>query len=93
MTTRTRRSMAYFEAPFTLRVLDGIQPVGDDDINEDENIIEGLSLASLSARSTFIHIRPGMPTPQTQLFGIAHPERETAIKKIRRQSHAHPPAL
>ncbi len=87
MTTRTKRSMAYFEAPFTLRGLDGIH------INEDENIIEGLSLASLSARSTFIHIRPGMPTPQTQLFAIAYPERETAIKKIRRQSHAHPPAL
>lgn len=49
MTTRTKRSMAYFEAPFALRGLDGIRPVGDDDINEDENIIEGLSLASLPA--------------------------------------------
>ena len=63
MTTRTKRSMAYFEAPFTLRGLDGIQPVGDDDIDEDENIIEGLSRLTYQHVATFIHIRPGMPTP------------------------------
>ncbi|UXN66233.1 hypothetical protein N8E89_23930 (plasmid) [Phyllobacterium sp. A18/5-2] len=63
MTTRTKRSMAHFEAPFALRGLDGIQPVGDYDIDEDENIIE---------------VCPGSPTSPLRLSSTSGQECQPA---------------
>ncbi|CAN7718356.1 hypothetical protein LJR231_006072 [Phyllobacterium sp. LjRoot231] len=82
MATRTRRSIAHFAAPFTLRGLDGIQPAGDYDIDEDEEMIEGLTWLAYQRVATFIHI-PARNSNQrkTQLVAIDYPELETALKQ------------
>jgi hypothetical protein len=82
MTTHTKRSIAHFEAPFTLRALDKIQPAGDYEIDEDEEVIEGLSWLAYRRVATFIHI-PARNSSQrnTQLVTIDYPELETALKK------------
>ena len=55
MTTRTKRSIAHFAAPFRLHGLD-VQPAGDYDIDEDKEMIEGLSWLAYQRVATFIHI-------------------------------------
>ncbi len=82
MTTRTKRSIAHFAAPFVLRGLEGIQPAGDYDIDEDEEMIEGLSWLAYQRVATFIHI-PARNSNQRkmQLVAIDYPELETALKK------------
>ncbi|MEK1888590.1 MAG: hypothetical protein AAAB35_13690 [Phyllobacterium sp.] len=82
MTARTRRSIAHFAAPFTLRGLDGIQPAGDYDIDEDEEVIEGLSWLAYQRVATFIHVparRSG--GRRMQLVAIDYTELEMALKK------------
>jgi hypothetical protein len=82
MTTRTKRSIAHFAAPFTLRGLDGVQPAGDYDIDEDEEMIEGLSWLAYQRVATFIHI-PARNSDQrrAQLVAIDYSELETALQK------------
>lgn len=82
MATRTRRSIAHFAAPFVLRGLDGIQPAGDYDIDEDEEMIEGLSWLAYQRVATFIHIPARNSTQRKmQLVAIDYPELETALKQ------------
>ena len=43
MNTRTKHTTVKFTAPFSLRGVDEIQPPGDYAIDEDEELIDGLS--------------------------------------------------
>jgi hypothetical protein len=82
MFTRTKRSIAHFAAPFVLRGLDGIQPAGDYDIDEDEDeeMIEGLSWLAYRRVATFIHIPDRDPNQRrTQLVAIDYLELETTL--------------
>ena len=82
MTTRTKRSIAHFAAPFALRGLDGIQPAGDYDIDEDEEVIEGLSWLAYQRVATFIHVpAKSSNAPRMQLVAIDHAELEMALEK------------
>lgn len=82
MTTRTKRSIAHFAAPFVLRGLEGIQPAGDYDIDEDEEMIEGLSWLAYQRVATFIHIPArNSNRRKMQLVAIDYPELDTALKK------------
>lgn len=82
MTTRTKRSIAHFAAPFVLRGLEGIQPAGDYDIDEDEEMIEGLSWLAYQRVATFIHIPArNFNQHKMQLAAIDYTELETALKK------------
>ena len=94
MTTRTKRSIAHFATPFSLRGLDGIHPAGDYDIDEDEEMIEGLSWLAYQRVATFIHI-PARNSNQRkmQLVAIDYAELATALKKDEETINEHPPAL
>lgn len=82
MTTRTKRSIAHFAAPFRLHGLDKVQPAGDYDIDEDEEMIEGLSWLAYQRVATFIHIPArNFDQRKTQLVAIDYTELETALKK------------
>ncbi len=82
MTARTKRSTAHFGAPFALRGLDGIQPAGDYDIDEDEDVIAGLSWLAYHRVATFIHVpAKGFNAARRQLVAIDHTELEMALKK------------
>ncbi|MBZ9657359.1 hypothetical protein [Phyllobacterium lublinensis] len=82
MTARTKRSIAHFAAPFALRGLDGIQPAGDYDIHEDEELIEGLSWLAYQRVATFIEVPARHSNARrTQLVTIDYTELDMALKK------------
>ena len=82
MTVRTKRLIAHFEAPFVLPGLDGIQPAGDYDIDDDEELIEDLSWPAYKRVATFIYVpAKGSNECRTQLVAIDYTELEMALKK------------
>ena len=54
MATRTRRSIFRFPAPFVVSGVDGTQPPGDYAVEEDDELIEGLSWLAYRRVATFI---------------------------------------
>jgi hypothetical protein len=56
MSTRTTETVVHFSLPFRLPDLDEIQPAGDYKIEQDEELIEGLSRLAYQRVATFIHL-------------------------------------
>ncbi|MEO3998763.1 hypothetical protein [Mesorhizobium sp. CAU 1732] len=51
-----RRSIAHFDAAFSLAGVEGVQPPGDYTIEHDEELIEALSRVAYRRLATYIHL-------------------------------------
>jgi hypothetical protein len=83
MNTRTRYTTVKFRAPFALSGLDEIQPPGDYAIDEDEELIDGLSWLAYRRVATFMHLPAISSTDRlkSQLVAIDHFELEAAMRQ------------
>jgi hypothetical protein len=82
MSTRTTHSVVHFSAPFALRGVDEMLPPGDYAIDEDEELIDGISWLAYRRVATFIHL-PSMASNSrtSQLISIDHAELEAALQQ------------
>jgi hypothetical protein len=88
MNTRTKHTTVTFTAPFALSGLDGIQPPGDYAIDEDEELIDGLSWLAYRRVATFIHL-PAISSADNlnrQLVGIDYTGLEGALREDAEQA-------
>ena len=84
MSTRTKHTTVHFSAPFALRGVDDIQPPGDYAIDEDEELIDGVSWLAYRRVATFIHLPALASNSRTsQLISIDHAELEAALQQDR----------
>ena len=88
MNTRTKHTTVRFTATFSLSGVDEIQPPGDYAIDEDEELIDGLSWLAYRRVATFIHIPAISSTDRlrSQLVGIDHSELEAALREDAEQA-------
>ncbi len=56
MTTRTERFIVRFSSPFRLYAADGVHPAGDYAVDQDEQLIEGITWLAYQRVATFIHL-------------------------------------
>ena len=89
MNTRTTHTTVKFTAPFSLRGVDEIQPPGDYAIDEDEELIDGLSWLTYRRVATFIQLPAVSSTDRlrSQLVAIDHFELEAALQRDDDQAH------
>ena len=89
MSTRTKHTTVKFTAPFLLRGVDEIQPPGDYAIDEDGELIDGLSWLTYRRVATFIHLPADSSTDclKSQLVAIDHSELEAALRQDENQAH------
>jgi len=86
MQTRTRRSTASFRHPFLLAGLSDPQPPGDYDVDEDEQVVEGLSWIAWHRVATFIHLPAGNEGARSrQMVEIDHADLEIALDLDRKR--------
>ena len=90
MNTRTKHTIVRFTAPFSLSGVDEIQPPGDYAIDEDEELIDGLSWLAYRRVATFIHIPAISSTDRlrSQLVGIDHSELKPRSARMRNRRFA-----
>lgn len=92
MQSRTRRSTAQFRHPFSLTGLDAALPPGEYDIDEDEEIVEGLSWIAWHRVATFIHLPAKTDgVLSRQMVGIDHAELEAALYLDKQDGHGSGP--
>jgi hypothetical protein len=84
MSTRTTHTIVHFSAPFALRGIDEIQPAGDYAVDQDEELIDGVSWLAYRRVATFIHL-PAIASSsrRSQLIAIDHAELEAALQQDR----------
>lgn len=82
MSTRTKHTTVHFSAPFALRGVEEIQPPGEYAIDEDEELIDGISWLAYRRVATFIHL-PALASNSriSQLVSIDHAELEAALQQ------------
>lgn len=59
MFTRTKTRTVHFDAPFTLAGLEGVQPPGDYQVQDDEEQITGISWLAYRRVATMIEVVAG----------------------------------
>ena len=89
MSTRTKHTTVRITAPFALRGVDEIQPPGDYAIDEDEELIDGLSWLTYRRVATFIHLPAvsSIDRLKSQLVAIDRTELEAALRQDEDQAH------
>ena len=88
MSTRTKHYTVNFSAPFALRGVNEIQPPGDYAIDEDEELIDGISWLAYRRVATFIHLPAISSNSRTsQLVAIDHSELEAAVRQDHETGH------
>jgi hypothetical protein len=81
MQTRTRRSTASFRHPFFLAGLSDAQPAGEYDVDEDEQVVEGLSWIAWHRVATFIYLPATHDGARNrQMVKIDYADLETALE-------------
>ena len=88
MNTRTKHTTVRFTAPFALNGVDEIQPPGDYAIDEDEELIDGISWLAYRRVATFIHL-PAISSSdrlKSQIMGIDHSELKGALSEDAKQA-------
>lgn len=82
MSGRTKRSIVHFDKPFALRGIEEIQPAGDYEIDEDEELIDGISWLAYRRVATYIHLPARSSNLLTsQVLAIDHSELEAALRQ------------
>ncbi|WAX97386.1 hypothetical protein N7E70_011275 [Aminobacter sp. NyZ550] len=82
MTGRTKRSTVHFDRPFPLRGIEEIQPAGDYDIDQDEELIDGISWIAYRRVATYIHLPARSSNLLTsQVLAIDYAELEAALRQ------------
>ena len=84
MSTRTKQSVVRFSSAFLLHGLDAPQPAGEYRIEQDEEMIEGISWLAYRRVATFIHL-PATATESRmrQIMQIDQADLEAALEKDR----------
>lgn len=67
MFTRTKTRTVHFDAPFTLKGLDGPYPAGDYQVQDDEEQITGISWLAYRRVATLIEVVAGKKTSQIDI--------------------------
>lgn len=82
MSTRTKRSIVHFSAPFALSGIDEMQPAGDYAVDSDEEPIEGISWLAYRRVATFIHL-PAMESSGriSRMVAVDPAALETALQR------------
>ena len=82
MSSRTTHSIVHFAAPFVLTGFDRAQPAGDYDVDNDEELIDGLSWQAWRRVATYIHL-PARATKSAlkQIVAIDPAELEAALRQ------------
>lgn len=87
MTRRTVQTVASFSSPFMLPGFDASQPAGDYLIDQDEELIEGLSRPAWRRVGAFIHLPAvAIQAPTRQMVPINPADLDAALEKDRQQS-------
>jgi hypothetical protein len=85
---RTKHYIVNFSVPFVLRGADEIQPPGNYTIDEDEELIDGISWLAYRRVATFIHLPAISSNSRTsQLVAIDHSELEAAVRQDHETGH------
>ena len=88
MSTPTKHTIVTFTAAFAFNSLDGILPPGDYAIDDDEELIDGLSWLAYRRVATFIHL-PAISSADNhnrQLVGIDRSALEGALREDAEQA-------
>ncbi len=80
MFTRTKTRTVHFDAPFTLKGLDGTHPAGDYQVQDDEEQITGISWLAYRRVATAIEVIAGKTT---SLIDINPSELDAALEMDR----------
>lgn len=83
MAIRTTSHTVTFQSAFVLSGVEGDLPPGEYEIDEDEELMEGLSWLAYRRVATFIRI-PAISSPQkprVQFVVVNHAEFEAALKR------------
>lgn len=80
MFTRTKTRTVHFDAPFTLKGLDGPHPAGDYQVQDDEEQITGISWLAYRRVATAIEVIAGKTT---SLIDINPSELDAALEMDR----------
>ena len=84
MATRTTSFVIRFASPFLLTRIDAPQPPGEFRIEQDEEMIEGVSRPARRRVATFIHLPATVSQSLTgQLFRVDPAEFDAALEKDR----------
>ena len=84
MTGRTTHRTVHFKAPFTLKGVDEVQAAGDYEIDEDEELIDGLSWLAYRRVATFIKVPIGRANSNgVRLLTIDPDDLENALQRDR----------
>ena len=78
MFTRTKTRTIHFDRPFALFGLEGLQPPGDYQVQDDEEQITGISWLAYRRIATLIEIRSGQ---KRSLVTIDNEELEAAMER------------
>lgn len=87
MAVRTKRLTAHFPAPFSLQGVDGFQPAGDYAVDQDEELIEGISWLAYRRIATFIYLPAISSTNRSvsRMVDIDPSDLEAAVLRDRDQ--------
>lgn len=80
MFTRTKTRTVHFDRPFALFGLDGLQPAGDYQVQDDEEQITGISWLAYRRVATMIEVKSGQ---KTSLVTIDGAELDAAMESDR----------
>lgn len=87
MTNRTTQTIVRFSLPFLLPGFDAPQPAGEYRVDQDEEVIEGISRLAWRRVGTFIHLPAiAVPGSRQQMVSINPADLETALEKDHKQS-------
>jgi hypothetical protein len=87
MSTRTTRSVVRFTSEFLLHGFDAPQPAGEYEVEQDEELIEGLSSVAYRRVATFIHLPAvSVRSLMRQMVPIDPAELEDALAKDREEA-------
>lgn len=82
MTTRTTRSVVRFSSEFLLPGLDTPQPAGEYRVDQDEELVDGLSRLAWRRITAFIHLPSlAMQGPAQQMVPISLADLDVALEK------------
>jgi hypothetical protein len=86
MTTRTTQTVARFSSSFLLPGFDAPQPAGDYRVDQDEELIDGISRLAWRRVSAFIHL-PAISSNSTtrQMVAINPADLHAALEKDQQQ--------